>query len=375
MKSTDEPIRILHVLGKMNGGGVESMVMTYYRFIDKRKIQFDFIVDNDSKYVPSEEIKSLGGQIYFVSPYQKLNNYNRELREILDINSYTIIHSHINSLSIFPLNVAKKANVPVRIAHSHSTSAPGEYKKNIMKHLLRPFSRMYPTHFCSCSVGAGQWLFGRRIYDNDRLTIINNGIDLTKFQFDDLDRKEIRRVLGIDNKYVIGHTGRLCFQKNQEFLLHMLKYILTVKKDYVLLLIGDGPDRTKLTKLAKSLNITDSVIIIGNKEDVKRYYSAMDLFVFPSKYEGFGISAIEAQASGIPVFISENVPIEVLLSTDSKILPLTSGVKAWANEILNAELNLQRHRTLMRNDYDIKNNVVQLEDYYLKLNNESSGVK
>lgn len=373
MKSgkTAPPLRIAHVLGKMHGGGVEAMVMNYYRHIDKSKIQFDFIVDEDSTIVPFEEIKSLGGKVFIVPPYQHIYKYNQALTALLKENKYSIIHSHINALSVFPLSAAKKAGVPIRIAHSHSTAAPGETKKNIFKNILRPLSKTYPTHYCSCSRSAGEWLFGKSIVTTDRLNIVNNGIEVRKFSFDENEREMLRRDLDLADKFVIGHTGRLSFQKNQAFLITLLYEISKKTSDAVLLLLGDGPELEKLIKLAEDFGIRDKVLFLGNKADVNRYYNAMDVFAFPSRYEGFGISAIEAQASGMPVILSDNVPVEACLTGMCVFLSIEQGVEPWIEAVLTFKEETSRETDIAFDEYNIENTVEKLEDYYFEIINES----
>lgn len=371
MNTADSPERIIHVMGKMNGAGVESMVMNYYRHIDKEKFQFDFIVDNDSQVIPYEEIKSYGGEIYKVSPYQQLTKYKRDLKRVFDSHNYTIIHSHINSLNLFPLNEAKKAGIPIRIAHSHSTAAAGETTKNMVKNILRPFSTLYPTHYCSCSQSAGEWLFGKKISIKKGLTIVSNGIEIDRFQFNQVERERLRAELNITGKYVIGHTGRLCFQKNQEFLIQLIQELSVIESDAVLLLLGDGPDRQKLASLARKLGVLDKVIFLGNKKDVNRYYNAMDIFVFPSRYEGFGISAIEAQVSGMPVVLSNKVPEEACLTDKCTMLPLEKGVAPWVDTITGYMDDPIRKTKVTLKDFDISSNVKQLEEYYLTRLHES----
>lgn len=199
------PIRVAQVMGKMLGGGVESVVMNYYRHIDRSKVQFDFLVDADSTRVPEEEIKALGGRVFRIPPYQHPLRYRKELVRLFREEHWPIVHSHINALSVFPLSAAKKAGIPVRIAHSHSTMGKGEFAKNLMKLALRPFSNLYPTERFACSEYAGKWLFGR----DANFTVIPNAIELEKFHFDPVIRQETRKELGVaDDMFLIGHVGR-----------------------------------------------------------------------------------------------------------------------------------------------------------------------
>ena len=191
-----EPVRIAHIMGKcVGGGGVESVVMNYYKNIDKNKIQFDFICDQDSPNIPYEAVESLGGKIILIPPYQKIFSYRKELKNILKNNHYKIIHSHINTLSVFPLSIAKKVGIPIRIAHSHSTTTKKEWKRNFLKQILRPFSKKFATHYFGCSKLAGTWQFGKKEWKKGNILIVNNAIDVTKFQYRPTKRKEIRKEL------------------------------------------------------------------------------------------------------------------------------------------------------------------------------------
>lgn len=187
------PIRVAQIVGKMNGGGVEAVVMNYYRHIDRSKVQFDFLVDSDSTLVPREEIESLGGRVFEVPPYQHVIEYQRELQRIFKQEGWKIVHSHINALSVFPLRAAAKAGVPVRIAHSHSTSGKGEYAKNALKAVLKTQSNLYPTHRFACSKFAGEWLFGKAAH----FEVVYNAIDLDRFRFNTEARAQARADLGL----------------------------------------------------------------------------------------------------------------------------------------------------------------------------------
>ena len=268
-------------------GGVESVVMNYYRNIDKSKVQFHFICDEDSTDIPYEEIEKLGGKVIIVPPYQKLFKYQKELYKIFKENSYKIVHSHINALSVFPLRIAKKAGVPIRIAHSHSTSNKKEWKKNIVKNILRPFSKVYANHFFACTKHAGEWLFGKKIIERKELNVINNAIDLKKFEFNEKTREDLRKEFGIkEDTIVIGHIGRFMKQKNHDFLIDVFNELIKKNENSILMLIGQGPLLNDMKQKVRDLKIEDKVKFIGQVTDVEKYYNIMDIFLFPSIYEG-----------------------------------------------------------------------------------------
>ena len=287
MENVDEKIIIAHIMGKWNGGGVESVVMNYYRNIDRNKIQFHFLCDEDSTDIPYEEIEKLGGKVIVIPPYQKLFKYQKELYRIFKENNYKIVHSHINALSVFPLRIAKKAKIPLRIAHSHSTSNKKEWKKNILKMILRPLSKLYANNYFACTEYAGKWLFGKKVVERKELNVINNAIDLKKFEFNENTRKALREKLGIkDDTLIIGHVGRFMKQKNHEFLIEVFNEVYKKNQNTLLILIGQGPLLSEIKQKAINLNIEDKIRFIGQVTNVEKYYNIMDIFLFPSIYEG-----------------------------------------------------------------------------------------
>lgn len=336
-------IRVAQVMGKMNGGGVEQVVMNYYRHIDRDKIQFDFLVDCDSKLVPRKEIESLGGRVFEVPPYQRIVSYRKELRKLFQENRWLVVHSHINALSVFPLGIAKAEGVPVRIAHSHSTAGKGESLKTALKYVLKTTSNIYPTHRFACSKYAGQWLFGNKV----QFDVVNNAISLDDFCFDEKVRLIERRKLGaIDSTFVVGHVGRFAIQKNHKFLLKVFADIQKFKPDSLLVLVGDGELEDEIRLLAEELNLVDKVIFLGQRNDIADLYQAFDVFVLPSLYEGFGMVAVEAQASGLPCFISDAVTREVDVTNTCEFLPLDNSI-VWAEAIC----GIQPERRLRKINY------------------------
>ena len=287
MGNLDEKIIVAHIMGKWNGGGVESVVMNYYKNIDRNRIQFHFLCDEDSTDIPYEEIEKLGGKVIVIPPYQKLFKYQKELYRIFKENNYKIIHSHINALSVFPLRIAKKAGVPIRIAHSHSTSNKKEWKKNILKMILRPFSKLYANNYFACTEYAGKWLFGKKVVERKELNVINNAIDLKKFEFNENTREDLRKELGIkEDVLVIGHVGRFMKQKNHDFLIDIFNELIKKNDNSILILIGQGPLLNDMKQKVRDLKIEDKVKFIGQIRDVEKYYNVMDVFLFPSIYEG-----------------------------------------------------------------------------------------
>ena len=367
LMKNQEPIRIAQIIGKWLGGGVESVVMNYYRHIDRTKIQFDFICDEDSTNIPYDEIKKLGGKIILVPPYQKVFEYQKDLIKIFKDNNYKIVHSHLNTLSVFPLRAAKKAGVPVRIAHSHSTTNKKEWKKNLVKQILRPFSKVYATDYMCCSELAGRWLFGNKEYDKGNVYLLNNAIDLDKFKYDEQLRNKKRKELNIkDDTLVIGHVGRFVEQKNHRFLIDIFNEFHKQNNDSLLLLVGQGPLMEEIKEKVNSLGLKDCVKFLGQRNDVSELYNLMDLFLFPSLYEGLGIVTIEAQCTKVPCIVSDKIPSVVEISNNIKFLKLNNDIEDWTNEI-NKSLKIKTNideKKLKECGYDITSEFVKLENHY-----------
>jgi glycosyltransferase involved in cell wall biosynthesis len=324
-----EPMRVCQVVGNMNGGGVEQVVMNYYHHVDRSKVQFDFIVTDSSTIIPKEEMESLGARVFIVPAYTKLPAFEATLYDLFREHAeWKIVHSHMNALNVFPLHQAKKAGIPVRISHSHSTWGRGETKKNAAKSLLRPWSKLYPTELFACGRYAGEWLYGR----GTDFTVIPNAIDLSKFAFSPEKRSATRGELGIDEgTFVVGHLGRFMTQKNHVYLLDIFAQLLQRRPDSVLLLAGSGPLIDEVKAKTASLGIQDKVYFLGQRSDADQLYSAFDVLCMPSLYEGLPVVGVEAQASGLPLLISSDVTDEVLITSRARKLSLADGPAAWAD--------------------------------------------
>lgn len=363
-----EPIRIAHIIGKWLGGGVESVVTNYYRHIDRTKIQFDFICDKDSTNIPYDEIEQLGGRVILVPPYQKVFEYQKELIKIFKDNNYKIVHSHLNTLSVFPLRAAKKAGVPVRIAHSHSTTNKKEWKKNLLKQILRPFSKVYATDYMCCSELAGRWLFGNKEYDKGNVYLLNNAIDLDKFKYDEKIRKEKRKELNIkDDTLVIGHVGRFVEQKNHRFLIDIFNEVHKQKENSILLLVGQGPLMEEMKEKAKNLGLKNSIKFLEQRNDVNELYNAMDLFLFPSLYEGLGMVLIEAQANKLFCVTSSEVPMDATISNYIKFVDLYDNINVWKDVLIMPHLRKNINFFKIKNNFDITKQSKNLEYFYSNL--------
>lgn len=358
-------VRIAQVIGKAILGGVDSIIMNYYRNIDRSKFQFDFFVDGLGDNVYDEEVSNLGGRIFKLPPYEKSMRANLQtFRKILCENKYQIVHCNMNALSMFWLREAKLAGVPIRIAHNHSTASFTEGKRAIIKYVFRPFAKIYPTNFAACGELAGKWLFGKNAMG--QVFLINNAIDVNAFAYNSRTREKIRSKLGLENRFVIGHVGRFAHQKNHGFLLDTFKQVSKFCPQATLLLVGDGETRAEIESAAKDL----PALFLGNRRDMPDLYQAMDIFVLPSHFEGLPLSAVEAQAAGLPCILSEAVTQEVGLSKDVTFLPL--NIQNWTDAILKAE-SYQTTKSLRNSNlqametFDIKKVANRLSNYYEQL--------
>lgn len=364
----NEPIRIAQIIGKWVGGGVEAVVMNYYRHIDHKKIQFDFICDNDSTNIPYEEIEKLGGKVILIPPYQKVLKYHKELKKVLKEGNYKIVHSHINTLSVFSLWAAKSAKVPIRIAHSHSTTNKKEKKKNLLKQVLKPFSKRYATKYMCCSELAGRWLFGDKEYDKGNVYLLNNAIDLDKFKYDEKVRISKRKELEIeDSTLVIGHIGRFVEQKNHRFLIDIFNEIHKKNKDSILLLAGQGPLMDEMKEKVKSLGLEESVRFLGQRKDANELYQAFDLFLLPSLYEGLPVVGVEAQASGNLCYLSNDMTKETKVLDSTVSMSLDNTAEEWADNILTDVKTYKKHDTkeeVSKYGFNIEKEAEKLEKKY-----------
>lgn len=366
------PVRVAQIMGYMNGGGVESVVMNYYRNIDRERFQFDFVVCKGSTMVPRCEIEALGGRVFMIPPYSQVLGYQRELTALLREQGWKIIHSQNNALSVLPLRAAKKAGVPVRIAHSHSTSGSGERAKNALKAVLKTQANRYPTHRFACSRCAGEWLFGK---DAD-FEVLRNAIDLNDFRPDEGDRSRTRAALGVEEgRLLVGHIGRFMEQKNHAFLLEIFREVLGLRPDAVLALVGEGLLLDATRRRAHELGIDGSVRFLGARSDTPSLYRAFDVFCLPSLYEGLPMVGVECQASGTPILASDVVTNEAAMTSLMDFESLGSSPRVWALHLVD-----MRGRTFVPADveslsaFDINVAVKRLEELYVTCLKEA-GIK
>lgn len=363
-------IRVLHVLGGLNLGGAETMVMNLYRAVDRTRIQFDFIIHLPDKQDYEDEIFALGGIIYrfpafngknFLSQMKLWDSFFESHPE------YYILHSHIRSYASLYIPIAKKHNVTT-IIHSHSTSN-GYGVSSIIKTIMQYPLRYQADYFFGCSKEAGEWLFGKKIVNGSRYYMINNAIDLQKYAPDESIRLLYRNKLNVNrNTNVFMHVGRFHESKNHMFLLDIFSEYLKSNSNSVLVLIGDGELRSELVKRILELQIENNVKMIGAQKDVPNWLKAADCFLFPSKWEGLPVTVIEAQAAGLPCLISDTITKDVNVSMLVKNIPIDRGVTPWVTEMA----SIKKEKIDVRDDiikagFDIHYTANWITDFYLRL--------
>lgn len=358
-------IRVLQVATYMGRGGLESMIMNYYRHIDREKVQFDFLVHRQERAAFDDEIESLGGRIYRLPrlvPWSKsyLSALNRFFAEHPE---YKVVHVHQDCLSSVILKVAAQHNVPVRVAHGHSANQDKNLKYPI-KLWYKRFIPKYATNLFACGKDAGDWMFGGASYQ-----IINNAIDVAAYTYDPTKRQEMRRQLRLKDELTIGHVGRFNQPKNHPFLLDIFAALLRREPNAVLLLVGDGEDMPKIQVKAQTLGIAENVRFLGIRSDVADLMQTMDVFVFPSLYEGLPVTMVEAQAAGLPCIISDKVPPECIITEGLvDILPLSAGAETWSEKLLEKRdtPRTDRRAEIAAHGFDVTAEAVKLQEFYLE---------
>ena len=356
-------IRILQCVNDMHRAGLETMLMNYYRGIDRNEIQFDFLTHRPNRSDYDDEIESLGGKVYYAPRLYPQNYlaYFKYMKEFYVAHpEYKIVHSHIDSMSYLPLLAAKKAGIPVRIAHSHNTSIDRDFKY-ILKQYFRFKLTGVATHFCTCGKAAGEFLFRGK-----DCTFIPNAIEPDRFMFDNKTRLDVRSKFDWENNFVIGHVGRLSYQKNHKYLIDIFREIVKGEPSAILVLVGVGEKENEIRQQVETYNISEKVRFLGNRSDVNELYQAMDVFVMPSHFEGVPVVGIEAQFSGIPCLFSDKVPKEVKFNDNVIFLPLENDVKKWVDCIIGFK-NSDRMNDIKNSIYDIYDAKNILEQYYHSL--------
>ena len=361
-------IRVLHVVGEMDRGGTETLLMTLLRILNKDKFQYDFVEQTERKCSYDDEIVELGSKIYRcpkISPFS-LNRYRNWWRRFYKEHpEYAIIHGHSRGSAPIYLSEAKKAGL-ITIAHCHNNSY-GRGIKGLIRQIWQMPLRHLADYNLACSWDSGISQYGK----NSTFSVIKNGIDSEKFAFDPAVRKRMREEYGLTDKFVVGNVARFVEQKNHAFLLEIFKRILDLQPSAILFLIGSGPLMDDIKRRAADLDILDKVVFSGEHSNMPDYYQMMDVFVLPSLFEGLGIVNIEAQCSGLPCVVSSTVAPEAGITDLLSYQSLSNSPESWALSVLEkAKLFSERQSRrdeIQKNGFDIRMTAHQLQDMYEKI--------
>lgn len=371
-------IRILHCVSKMDRAGQETFIMNVYRQIDREKFQFYFLCTNHSKGDFDDEIKELGGKIFYLPQNKIFSGVNRYLKqiEILAVwladnkKDFDIVHLHTyHALDVFVhLEAARRAKIKNVVIHSHNTNGPHK----VVHYIFRIVNNMYKHRMLACSEEAGKWLHGNINMKKGRVGVAYNGIDVPSFKYNEDARNDYRRILNIQGKKVIGHIGRFNYQKNHDFIIEIMKSAIKINKDIVLLLIGKGERFEEIKQKVNNEKLDKNIIILGSRDDIPELLSTMDALLFPSLFEGLSVVLVEAQASGLQCLISDNIlpPEEDVVKNIFTKCSLKENSIVWAKKLLSiVEKNEQRivaNHIMEQSQFNILSTVNYLEDFYSK---------
>ena len=369
-------LRVLQVVGSMNRGGAETLLMNLYRKIDREKVQFDFVVHDGKKGDYDDEIKELGGKIYYMPRYNGINHllYVKKWHQFfLAHPEYSIIHGHMRSTAAIYLKIANKFG-KVTIAHSHNTNSRGNHFIKLIKYFIQYPIRYTADYFFACSKKAGIWLFGKKICNGKNFFILKNAIDSAEFIFSEEVRDKVKNGLGLKNHFVIGHVGNFDYQKNHTFLIDIFKSVCKKDSTCSLVLIGDGMSlQKKIQEKVLKNGLVEKVKFLGKRSDVKDLLNAIDIFVFPSHHEGLPVVIVEAQANGLKCLLSDAISKEVAITENVEFISLKKPAEFWAERILFYKNNYMRKKmqeTIQNAGYDISKVVQWLTRYYLRIAKE-----
>lgn len=339
-------------------GGAETFLMKIYRSIDKTKYQMDFIVSINEKNFYEEEIELLGGKIFYVPPKSKsfLKNFNG-IRKIVKCNKYRyVIRVNEHSLSVIDLIAAKLGGAKVLALRSSNANSAGGKLNKVLHKIFKILPKTIPNVKLAPSTEAAIYTFGKSEVNSGNVKILHNAIPYRNFIFNQEIRNKVRKDLKIDDKFVIGHIGRFNEQKNHKFLIEIFQKIKEENKNAILILVGNGKLEEKIKQQVKKLKLSDSVLFLGVRKDIPQLLMAIDVFVFPSLYEGMPNTVIEAQATGLKCVISNTITKEANITGLVKYVNLNDDIGVWKKYILdNCEYKRKNtSKTFKEKGYDIK---------------------
>lgn len=370
-----QPIKILHVMCGLKSGGVEQMLLNYYSHMDRSKFKFDIVYQHEPVEVCLKQFQNLGCNTYRIASkaHHPIKNFT-DTYKIIRKNEYEIVHAHMTLMNFIPLFCAKLCGVKVRISHSHTAERSGNILKRFFYKICKVLTKLCATDFFACGEDVAVYAFGKKRKSAKETYILHNAIDIKKFNFDGNIRARERKRLGVEDKFVIGHIGRLVKDKNHSFLIDVFNTIYTDNKDAVLILVGTGELNGEIKRKIRDLGLDNAVMLLGAQADTSPIYQAFDMFLLPSISEGLGIALIEAQAAGLQCFASNAVPLETKVTDLVSYLPINKGPVIWAENIIKSRDHYSRKNSsenLKDSYYDIEISSPKLSQYYNQKMNAS----
>ena len=351
--------RLLCVLSNVNAGGAETFLMKMFRAVDRSQYCFDFCVNLEGKNYYEDEINQLGGKVFKIpSKSEDRTQFKKQLSEIIRREGYeSVLRITSNSFGFMDLMVAKKAGAKNCCVRSSNSSDGNSWKVKIAHKLGRLLYGKFIDVKIAPSELAAEYTFGKKSYRNGEVNILHNAVDLSVFKFDEEWRKQVRSEFGIKNQtLVVGHVGRFNLQKNHEFLIEVFNEINKRNPESILMLVGIGDLEGKIKEKVLSLGLQDKVVFTGLRSDVPKMLCAMDVFVFPSFYEGMPNTVIEAQATGLPCIIANTITKEANITGLVEYLSLSDSAEQWAEKTLSKSSNERKNTydDFVENGYDIE---------------------
>ena len=328
------PIRLAISLNKCDSGGQKSLVFAYLRSFDSKRIKFDLIVDSDSNSIPYDDVKDLGGKLHVIPPYQNIVAHLKALKKIFRENKYDVLYAVNNTMNLFPLYMAYKAGIKVRVSESLTMASPLERKKTMMKNVLKRFSHCFCNYMMANGKDCGIYQFGEKAYNQGKVEIYLTPVNAKENTFDSELREKTRSEFRWNEKVVYGFIARFELQKNPLFLLDIINEITQKQENSHFVIIGAGAMEQQMLDKIKYLKLTERISWLGRREDIKQFYMAFDAFLLPSLYEGLPVVGIESQAAGLPVFFSENVTREAGIAELGHFISLDKPANEWADIII-----------------------------------------
>lgn len=370
-----EPIRVLQAFITNDKGGLTGYIAQNYQYMDKTKIEFDFLTYDTDKLDFEDEFINMGAKFYHIHRPSHPIDFYKSLKHILKQGNYKVIHFNLSYANFVPVILAKLAGAHNIVIHSHSTDIDDQriFIRKIKTGIHLLGKRIFPfvgDSFWACSADAAKWMFPQKVLKEDKWFLAHNAIDVKKYVYNPDKRNLLRKDIGIaPDTFVIGHIGRFTYQKNHEFLLEVFRAVKKEKKDCKLMLIGDGPETQHIKGLVEMFGINGDVLFLGRRTDVPDLLQAMDCFVLPSRFEGLVVVGIEAQAAGIPCVFSDNVPKETNITNLVTFLSLDTGSIKWSEEILK-KIGLSKsdqHINIFNAGYDLEHEVHIVQKMYLSI--------